>query len=108
MQCEAMNKETLIKVLIGRGFVIKNDKVLTLYAVKEYDTMVGRKEATVTIFPANPRLVFPSYHSEGRNILEAHVFTIEADVEAILNECENMIDGSYARKLYVTNEKNIR
>lgn len=99
--------EKFTRAALNAGFEIYPDELLTLSMRKEYETINGLREATLTIFPARNNYVSPSYDSEGQNILQAHdIHLIEGtDHDTAIKECEKLINESYARKIHLGSKK---
>ena len=86
--------------------------------VKEYDTAVGPKIASIILQQSELyQSIWPSYVSEGRNILESHILFIKEKDNAITDDgnCEELkkilsnyshiidlvVDRSFGRELYL-------
>lgn len=96
---QTVDAAALAAELAARGFSITKDGVFLIEARKQYQTAVGPREATVCLFRAHPNHVWPSYWSEGQNILDVCASQFCRDFKAALDECEQRIADSYAVRL---------
>lgn len=98
-----MNK--LIEILLARGYKIHTHDELLFFAYKPVQTINGERDINMCIFLRNPQMVRPSYLSEGRNILEAFSFSLDANIQKELDLCEKMVNDSYAVRLLRLTQK---
>ena len=73
--------------------------IITPTAIRYYETAVGLKKASLWV---SGNHISPHYESEGRNILESYAATVHDlnELQEFIENIENQINGSYARKLF--------
>lgn len=86
-------------ILTQNGFEITDDTQHIFIAKKEIQTAVGDKSFSVVAYKYNSNVFYPTYVSDGRNILEGYPFT-NKEIELGLKRCQKRIDESFAVKLY--------